>query len=115
MTQFQMLMIGLGAIIVVSAFWDQIVSFIPKLTIKKEEAPPRMDSSSETKVKKDPCECTDLCITELTQIVVLWENLLSQCEQHNLQEAKVELEKIFPLLVKVQKPTPVAPKTEGTA
>lgn len=114
MTQFQMLMLCLGAIIVASAFWDQIVSLIPRLTPKKEDTPLRTDSQPETKVKKDPCECTDLCITELTQIVVLWENLLSQCEQHNLQEAKVELEKIFPLLVKVQKPSTVASKTEGT-
>lgn len=116
MTQFQMLMLGLGAVIAISAFWDQILSFVSKQTAKKEEAPKRTDSSPEVKIKKDdPCECTDLCITDLTQIVILWENLLSQCDQHNLQEAKAELEKIFPLLVKVQKPAQVAPKTEGTA
>lgn len=115
MTQFQMLMIGLGAIIAVSAFWEQIVALIPKPSVKMDKAPQRTDSSSETKVKKDPCECHDLCVTDLTEIVRLWENLKSQCEDHNLNEAAAELDKMFPLLVKVQKVTPVTPKTEGTA
>jgi len=108
MTQFQMLMIGLGVIIVASAFWDQIVSLFSKLAVKKEDTPQRTDSLSND--KKDPCECNDLCVTDLTEIVRLWENLKSQCEQHNLQEASAELEKIFPLLVKVQKTTPATPK-----
>lgn len=112
MTQFQMLMIGLGGIIAVSAFWEQIVALLPKLNVKTDNTPQRTDSSSETKVKKDPCECNDLCITDLTEIVRLWENLKSQCEDHKLNDAAAELDKIFPLLVKVQK---VTPKTEGTA
>lgn len=117
MTQFQMLMIGLGAIMAVSAFWDQIIALIPKptQTVRTDNPPKRTDSLPETTVKKDPCECNDLCITDLTEIVRLWENLRSQCEDYNLQEAVTELDKIFPLLVKVQKTKPAPPKPEGTA
>lgn len=111
MTQFQMLMLGLGAVIVASAFWDQILGFVKKITTKKDTTP---NESNPTGKKKDPCECNDLCVTDLTEIVGLWETLKSQCEEHKLQDAAIELEKIFPLLVKVQKSAPATPKAEGT-
>jgi hypothetical protein len=36
-------------------------------------------------------------------MVIVWENLISQCKKNKLMQACNELEKIFPLLVKVDK------------
>lgn len=118
MTYFQIMMIVIGVVIALSAFWEKVVEFIPKSTPKIDTTPEQANKSNENQSTKNKPEehsgCENACFSDLTEIVHYWENLRIHCEEYNLIEAKTELEKIFPLLVKVSKPASSVPELVRT-
>ena len=99
MTVFQMVVVGLGVVLGGSVLWGEI----PKGFFKKKQPSNKPEPSIEKEVEKESSVDNVSTISELTQMVIVWENLMSQCKKNNLMQAYNELEKIFPLLVKVDK------------
>ena len=99
MTVFQMVVVGLGVVLGGSVLWGEI----PKDFFKKKQPSNKPEPSIEKEVEKESSVDNVSTISELTQMVIVWENLMSQCKKNNLMQAYNELEKIFPLLVKVDK------------
>jgi hypothetical protein len=87
MTTFQMILLALGALLGVSAFWDQIKNFISKPT-KEADAPTPAPSDH----RHDPKD-------SLAEVVVCWEHLQDELKQRGLNKAAAELTKIFPLFI----------------
>lgn len=115
MTNFQLVMVGLGALLGVSAFWPQIKEFLDGRLSKPDspETNPVQPSSPEKPVTIKPeCpeipKCPDGCPISLAYVVSRWEELKEMCEELNLDAAATELDKLFPLLVQE---TPDEPKT----
>ena len=99
MTVFQMVVVGLGVVLGGSVVWGEI----PKGFFKKKQPSNKPEPSIEKEVEKESSVDNVSTISELTQMVIVWENLMSQCKKNNSMQAYNELEKIFPLLVKVDK------------
>lgn len=90
MTTFQIVMVALGSLLGVSAFWDKIKPLVASGVEKVKPKPVEPESPV--------IEC-ETCDVRLVDIVKCWEHLRCMCEENNLDKAKVELDKIFPLLV----------------
>lgn len=91
MTTFQMVLLALGALLGVSAFWDQIKNVIPSFTKKADDTP--APSDHEHSNDKD----------SLAEVVVCWEHLQDELKDRGLHQAAAELTKIFPLFVQAVK------------
>jgi len=111
MTVFQMVVVGLGVVLGGSVLWGEI----PKGFFKRKQPSNKPEPSIEKDVEKEVEQEVEKessvdnvsTISELTQMVIVWEKLMSQCKKNNLMQAYNELEKIFPLLVKVEQTTDV--------
>lgn len=100
MTTFQIVMVALGGLLGVSAFWDKIKAAIGNIKLPK--SPTIVDEVE----KIDGCkDCPIGCVKcdeewELVETVSQWQHLVVMCDAQGLFEAKAKLEEIFPLLVK---------------
>tara|TARA_Y100000996_G_scaffold414823_1_gene406938 strand:+ start:922 stop:1197 length:276 start_codon:yes stop_codon:yes gene_type:complete len=84
MNPFQITMLGLAAVLVVSLVWTPVKDLLKK-TVGVIKLPKK------TKVyDKD---------SSLVEIIGCWENLKQSCDDRGLSKASVELDKIFPLFV----------------
>ena len=84
MNPFQITMLGLAAVLVVSLVWTPVKDLLKK-TVGVIKLPKK------TKVyDKD---------SSLVEIIGCWENLKQSCDDRSLSKASVELDKIFPLFV----------------
>lgn len=90
MTTFQIIMVSLGALLGVSAFWDQIKTAVSSGVDKVKPKSVEPESPDH--------ECVT-CDIRLVDVVRCWEHLRCMCEENDLDKAKAELDKIFPLLV----------------
>lgn len=86
MTTFQMLLLVLGAVLGVSAFWGQIKAIIPKFTKGADKSVEPSDHEYDTK-------------DSLAEVVVCWEYLQDELKERGLNKAAAELTKIFPLFI----------------
>lgn len=100
MNTFQIVVLGLAAILGGSVFWDQISAFLGGLTKPKPTPGPEM-------LGKEDAE-------SLSSLIVLWENLRDELGKRGLNKAKNEVQKVFPLFVeeKASPSTPVTPPSE---
>ena len=80
MTVYQIIMLVIAGGLVISVFWDRIKALVPVPTKKHEHSG-----------------------SKLVTIVNCWENLKSMCDDANLIVASAEIQKIFPLLIMVEK------------
>jgi hypothetical protein len=103
MTVFQMVVVGLGVVLGGSVIWGEIPKGFFKRKQPSNKPEPSIEKDVEQEVKKESSVDNVSTISELTQMVIVWENLISQCKKNKLMQACNELEKIFPLLVKVDK------------
>ena len=103
MTVFQMVVVGLGVVLGGSVLWGEIPKGFFKKKQPSNKPEPSIEKDVQPEVKKESSVDNVDGLTELTQMVIAWENLASQCKKNNLIQAFNELEKIFPLLVKVDK------------
>jgi hypothetical protein len=92
MTTFQIVMVALGSLLGVSAFWDSIKPLLKSGVDKVKPKPKPVEPES-------PVHECDTCDIRLVDVVRCWEHLRCMCEEQNLDKAKAELDKIFPLLV----------------
>lgn len=83
MNPFQIAMIGLAAVLVLSVIWTPLKELIKNLlsVIKPLKKTESYDDSS------------------LVEIIGCWENLKQNCDDRGLSKASLELDKIFPLFV----------------
>jgi hypothetical protein len=107
MTVFQMVVVGLGVVLGGSVIWGEIPKDFFKRKQPSSKPEPSIEKDVEQEVEKESSVDNVSTISELTQMVIVWENLMSQCKKNNLMQAYNELEKIFPLLVKVEQTTDV--------
>lgn len=91
MTTFQMIVVALGALLGVSAFWDQIKNVIPNFTKKADDTPAPSDHEHDDKNDS------------LAEVVVCWEHLQDELKVRGLHKAAAELTKIFPLFIEAVK------------
>lgn len=108
-----MIFLGLGALMVLSTFWNDIIKMLPKANQPQDKvpAPSQIQEVQVSKPDPSPAPCSDGSLCEL---VTHWEDLKRECEQRGLKRAASEVAKIFPLLVEKDKPTPApAPAPEG--
>ena len=103
MTVFQMVVVGLGVVLGGSVLWGEIPKDFFKKKQPSNKPEPSIEKDVQPEVKKESSVDNVDGLTELTQMVIAWENLAAQCKKNNLIQAFNELEKIFPLLVKVDK------------
>jgi len=96
MTTFQIVMVTLGGLLGVSAFWDNIKAAIG--SIKLPKGPTIVDEVEKIDGHKDCPKCDEEW--ELVETVSQWQHLVVMCDAQGLFEAKAKLEEIFPLLVK---------------
>jgi hypothetical protein len=95
MTTFQIVMVALGGLLGVSAFWDKIKAAIISIgNIKSPKLPIIVD------VGCPDCPIPTDEAWELVETVSQWQHLVEMCDAQQLFEAKAKLEEIFPLLVK---------------
>jgi len=96
MTTFQIIMVSLGGLIGLSAFWENIKDGLKNI---KDKIPKR--PTVPVKPVVDHIDHLDSvkCDVKLIDVVRCWEHLRCLCEESNLQQASTELDKIFPLLV----------------
>ena len=87
MNTFQIIVMSLAAILVVSTFWDKIFSTFKTAT--KPKVKPFTPVDDHAAIKS----------SSLVEIVRCWEHLKTSCEKHKLDQACRELDKIFPLFV----------------
>ena len=88
MNTFQIIIMSLAAVLILSTFWGNISSVITnafKTKVKPYE--PAVDTHVNSKN------------SSLVEIVRCWEHLKSSCEKQKLDKACEELDKIFPLFV----------------
>lgn len=91
MSIFQIVMCVLAAGLVVSTFWENLVSMFNSMKQpKKPNTPDWMDDIANDVVAQK---------TELMMIVAAWDNLRMRCEDAGLDQAVEELTMIWPLLV----------------
>jgi hypothetical protein len=81
MSTFQLVMLGLGVLLGVGAFWDTIKSWKSKQSVDVENHKHDSDKDS------------------LCDVIICWENLNKELKSRGLKKASDELQKIFPLLV----------------
>ncbi len=79
MNIFQWVMIGLAAVLAVPVLFNRFDDWV----------------NSRTPVKPEPEESDSL-----VDVIDCWERLKELCEEHNLNEAKQEVHKVFPLFAK---------------
>ena len=84
MNTFQIVMLSISGLLVLSVFWEQIQSFFSKVK-KPDIFKPKNPTADEA--------------TSLVEVVSCWEKLKEGCERNNLQRAVHALKSIFPLLV----------------
>lgn len=89
MSTAQIILLGLGAIIILSSF--DFSSLLNKIEKKVKE----------TEVINPPIIITRK--DNLVEIVQKWQVLKDACEESNLAEAVIKLDEIFPMLIKVDK------------
>ncbi len=84
MNPFQITMLGLAAVLVVSLVWTPVKDLLKKAVgvIKLPKKTKVYDKDS-----------------SLVEIIGCWENLKQSCDDRGLSKASVELDKIFPLFV----------------
>ncbi len=117
MSTFQMIMLGLAALVGGSTVWPQIKVMLSKLaTTAKPAAPkivPPVSVIEDNGGHKHECDDDSLC-----SLVVCWESLRDELHERGLYQAEAEVDKIFPLFVKespvpspapAPAPTPVDP------
>jgi len=107
MTVFQMVVVGLGVVLGGSVILGEIPKGFFKRKQPSNKPEPSIEKEVEQEVEKESSVDNVSTISELTQMVIVWEKLMSQCKKNNLMQAYNELEKIFPLLVKVEQTTDV--------
>lgn len=79
MNIFQWVMIGLAAVLAVPVLFNRLDDWLNSRTPEKPK-PEEGDS--------------------LVDVIDCWERLKELCEEHNLDEAKQEVHKVFPLFAK---------------
>lgn len=79
MNIFQWVMIGLAAVLAVPVLFNRLDDWLNSRTPEKSK-PEESDS--------------------LVDVIDCWERLKELCEEHNLDEAKQEVHKVFPLFAK---------------
>lgn len=79
MNIFQWVMIGLAAVLAVPVLFNRLDDWLNSRTPQKSK-PEESDS--------------------LVDVIDCWERLKELCEEHNLDEAKQEVHKVFPLFAK---------------
>tara|TARA_Y100000385_G_C12708018_1_gene473362 strand:+ start:193 stop:498 length:306 start_codon:yes stop_codon:yes gene_type:complete len=92
MNTFQIVMLLISGLLVLSVFWEKLIPFfsnIKKPNIKKPEIL--------IKPKEDKLIKTGT--TSLTEVVADWEKLKQSCADKKLNQAVKALKNIFPLLV----------------
>lgn len=98
MTTFQMIIVGLGALIGGSVLWEQIKGLLLKISKKVKE----VRKPDDYLVKNDH---SDICSTDsLCSVVSCWEDLRDQLANRGLSDAVKELDKIFPLFIPAKEP-----------
>ena len=88
MNTFQIIIMSLAAVLILSTFWGSVSSAITnvfKAKVKPYE--PAVENHVNSKN------------SSLVEIVRCWEHLKSSCEKQKLDKACEELDKIFPLFV----------------
>ena len=81
MNIFQWVMIGLAAVLAVPVLFNRLDDWVNSRTPAKPETKPEESDS-------------------LVDVIDCWERLKELCEEHNLNEAKEEVHKVFPLFAK---------------
>lgn len=93
MSFVQLLLVGVGLLIVASSF--DLKSILGKtkteVTPKPVVNPPKPEPVPVVDNKKD----------ELVTVVIKWQALKDECIENNLTEAVTKLDEIFPMLIKV--------------
>lgn len=93
MSFVQLVLVGIGLLIVASSF--DLKSFLGKA---KEEVIPK---PVVTPPKPAPVPVVDDKKDELVTVVIKWQALKDECIENNLTEAVTKLDEIFPMLIKV--------------
>ena len=93
MNTFQIIIMSLAAVLILSTFWGNASSAIKSL-FKTKVKPFEPDVDNLTSSKN----------SSLVEIVRCWEHLKSGCEKQKLDKACEELDKIFPLFVPNETP-----------
>lgn len=112
MTTFQMIIVGLGALIGGSVLWEQIKGLLLKISKKVKEVK-EVRKPDDYLVKNDH---SDICSTDsLCSVVSCWEDLRDQLANRGLSDAVKELDKIFPLFIPAKEPvnTVIGPSSVG--
>ena len=97
MTTFQMIMLGLGALLGASTFWEQIKGGVSAIFKGSPKVDPTVEVSVSPIYKHSRCKEDSLC-----HVIMCWETLKNELEDRGLTTAVNELNKIFPLFA----PTP---------
>ena len=94
MNSFQIIMLGIVAVLMVSVFWDKILELVSSF----QPTEPKIDSPDELIIDQ-LVEVSSSKDSTLVDIIRCWEQLKVGCDKANLKEACSELDKIFPLFV----------------
>lgn len=94
MTTFQIVMVALGGLLGVSAFWDKIKAAAGKIKLPEKPIIKEVEKIDPIDPDKDFIEKS-----ELVDVVEQWQTLVEMCEAQDLHKAKSKLEEIFPLFV----------------
>tara|TARA_R110000796_G_scaffold165836_2_gene282700 strand:- start:398 stop:664 length:267 start_codon:yes stop_codon:yes gene_type:complete len=79
MNTFQIIMLSISGLLVLSVFWEKIILFFSAI--------------------KKPKEVANQDATTLVEVVSDWEKLKKSCKANQLNQAVKALKNIFPLLV----------------
>lgn len=92
MNTFQYVLLALGGLIGLSAFWDQIKDKLSNVSTPKPEPPKDKDK-----------HITPTDEGSLAEVIVCWEHLQIELKERGLNKAASELNKIFPLFIETVK------------
>ena len=98
MTMFQIVMVALGCLLGVSAFWDKIKAGFSSIKWPKKPIVDEVEKVKPAVILNDP-EKDFIKNSELVDTVEQWQTLVEMCDAQGLHSAKANLEEIFPLFV----------------
>lgn len=99
MSTGQIIFLGLGIVMILSAF--DFSSLLKKIQQKANsiDIPDITPSPAPAPAPIAPVDTKD----NLVEIVQKWQSFKDACEENNLSEAVITLDEIFPMLIKVDK------------